>query len=102
MSVNAEREINLSGDEGIPNNLAVKLQIFLFEIHDLNLKRNTIKVLFVKNWQQYFSVSVDLADPSYPEAKKNLLRVFPFLCYFHLTNLLSSTNKKTKHCHCCC
>jgi len=33
------REINLSGDEVTPNNLAVKLQILLFEIHGLSLGR---------------------------------------------------------------
>lgn len=46
MFVNAGRELNVLGDTGIPNNLAVKLQVFLFEIHGLNLKGDTIRVLF--------------------------------------------------------
>ena len=78
MFAEAGTEINLSGDKAIRNNLAVKLQMFLFEMHGLNLKRDVIKVVLVKNWQQYFSVSVDLAGLSYPEAKKICTESFYF------------------------
>lgn len=52
MSVNVGKEIKVSGGKGIPNSSAVKLQVFLIEIHGLNLNRDITELLFIKDWHR--------------------------------------------------